>query len=391
MPRQVLEFRVIVASPSELYDTRKVVFEVIQELNITFEAQGVSIRGLGWEEYATPGIGSEVQEVIGAQLLQDYDILIALFATRLGTPTERHLSGTVEEIEHAIANTNSSMGRYRVQIYFKDRIESASSISIDELAKLTEFREQLGARGVLYKLFKDDDQLRPEIRVNLQRPILEYLKNRTADSPSAPVLLEPSDLAPKSEEPNEARVEHDEFGILDQAEEAEKAIQLSVVSINRINELILEIGAETDRQVAEMENTLISNASAAEKKIFMNHFAGFLKSKASALEQEARIARVNFSLFTGAIVVIAGVQKEGEVSERYKEELTAFLGVAETILTSLVESRTSVAGFRSAVANIPRITIQFNQAKRLLLHAIDECQAFFDEVERGIFEVTAKT
>jgi hypothetical protein len=391
MPRQVLEFRVIVASPSELYDTRKAVFEVIQELNRTFEAQGVSIRGLGWEEYATPGIGSEAQEVIGAQLLRDYDILIALFATRLGTPTERHLSGTVEEIEHAIANTGSSMGRYRVQIYFKDRIESASSISIDELAKLADFRKQLEPRGVLYKLFKDDDHLRPEIRVNLQRPILEYLKNRSIDSSSLQLPLKSADPPSKSEEPNEARVEHDEFGILDQAEVAEKSIELSVVSINRINELILEIGAETNKQVAEMENTLISNASAAQKKDFINNFAGFLKSKASALEQEARVARVNFNLFTDAIVVIAGVQKESELSEQYKEELAVFLGVAETMLNSLVESRSSVVGFRNAVANIPRITVQFNQAKRLLLHAIDECLAFFDEVERGIFEVTAKT
>lgn len=390
MPRRVLEFRVIVASPSELYETRRAVFEVIQELNRTFEGQGISIRGLGWEEYATPGVGNEIQEVISAQLLREYDILIALFATRLGTPTERHLSGTVEEIEHAIANTSSSMGKYRVQIYFKDRIESASNISINEFAKLSEFRDQLGPRGVLYKLFRDDDQLRPEIRVNLQRPILEYLRNNEADSFSL-TPSKPADVAEHSEKPNNTKVEHEDFGILDQAEEAEKAIELSVVSINRINELIVEIGTETNRQVAEMENTLISNASAADKKTFINHFAEFLKSRASALEQEARIARVNFGRFTGAVVVIAGVQKESDRPEQYKEELAVFLGVAETILANLAKSRMSVAGFRSAVANIPRITVQFNQAKRLLLHAIDECHALFDEVERGIFEVTAKT
>jgi hypothetical protein len=125
MPREVMEFRVIVASPSDVFDTRRAVFDGIHELNRTFEAQKISIRGLGWEEYVTPGIGSDPQNVINNQLLREYDILIAIFGTKLGTPTPNALSGTVEEIEHAIANTESPLGQYRVQVYFLDKIDSA--------------------------------------------------------------------------------------------------------------------------------------------------------------------------------------------------------------------------------------------------------------------------
>jgi hypothetical protein len=39
MPREVLEFRVVVASPSDVFDTRRAVFDGIHELNRTLEAQ----------------------------------------------------------------------------------------------------------------------------------------------------------------------------------------------------------------------------------------------------------------------------------------------------------------------------------------------------------------
>ncbi|MHC4042451.1 hypothetical protein [Bradyrhizobium sp. 23AC] len=392
MPRQVLEFRIVVASPAELYDTRRAVFDVIHELNRTLESQGISIRGVGWEEYATPGIGSEVQEVVSQQILREYDILIALLATRLGTPTEKHRSGTVEEIEHAIANTSNPMGLYRVQVYFRDRIESVSSISIDEFSKLTEFRKQLEPRGILYKLFKNDDELQREVRVNIQRPIQEYLRSNGYVASTPQATPKNSDTSPKdTPSATESAVAIDDFGILDRAAEAENAIESTGKSITRITELMQEIATETDKQVAAIENRLISNASSAEKRSFINHFAEFLKSKAIALDQEAKTARGSFNLFANSIVALAGLQRESQGSEQYRSELATFLNVAEMMLNTVIENRTSVAGFRTAVVNIPRITIQFNQAKKLLLDAIDECQTFFDEVERGIFEITAKT
>lgn len=124
MPREVSEFRVVVASPSDVFEARKAVFEVVDELNRAFEAQRVAVRGLGWEEYVTPGVGAEAQEVINEQLLGEYDILVALFGFKLGTPTRNALSGTVAEVERAIKNLDSPMGKHRVQVYFRDSVES---------------------------------------------------------------------------------------------------------------------------------------------------------------------------------------------------------------------------------------------------------------------------
>src|SRR5262245_34260005 len=154
MPRDVVEFRIVVASPSspaDVLEFRKIVFEVIDEMNTTFEIQKLAIRHLGWEEYASPGIGDHPQAVVSGQLLKEYDILIALFTTSLGTPTLNARSGTVEEIEHAIANKNSDLGQFRVQVYFIEQTLSPTNLlALEELRKVIEYREELGQRGVFY-------------------------------------------------------------------------------------------------------------------------------------------------------------------------------------------------------------------------------------------------
>jgi hypothetical protein len=392
VPREVTEFRIVVASPADLYETRKVIFNVIDELNRIFEIQKVSIRGLGWEEYVTPGIDTDVQTVISKQILNKYDILLALFATKLGTPTSNSASGTVEEIEHAIANIESPMGSHRVQVYFLDKIDGISGLSLDELRKVFEYRDTLGSRGVLYRTFKNNDELQREIRVNIERPILQYLESRSSVQPSATsneIKSGPAYGSQSREDVINSVVE--EGGFLDHLEIAEEALNASVSSLNQISSLMAEITAETDKQTAEIERLSWPSMPAKERKVIANNFASFLKSKAVNLRQEAEIARGNFAKYTGAFIVAANIEREQVDEERYKEEIYAFLKAAEEMLLQIPQSRISISGFKSAVSNLPRITIQFNQAKRLLLEAIDECLQLFDETERNIYEITAKT
>lgn len=387
MPREVSEFRIVVASPSDSYETRKAVFDVLHELNRSLEVQGISIRGLGWEEYVTPGIAADSQAVINEQLLTEYDILIAILATKLGTPTSNSVSGTVEEIEHAIANTKSSMGNFRVQVYFRDRIENISNISIDEYRKVAEFRESLKARGVLYRLFVDDRELQKEIRANIERPILEYLKRRGTElSPMPEKTLEVASKARDADHSIKAVAE--EFGILDHLERAENALAAAIACSSRIAPLVNEIADETNRQVAIFESS--ASLPAGPKKTIVNNFASFLRSKAEELKREASSACENFDTFADATILMAALEKETLDTERYDKDLAEFLRSAEGVLPIFSQARSATVAFMEVAKNLPRITIQFNQAKKELLEATGECLKFFDGVERRIFEITAR-
>jgi hypothetical protein len=371
-----------------MYETRRVVFDVLHELNRTFEVQRIAIRGLGWEEYVTPGIAAESQAVINQQLLTEYDILIGVFGTKLGTPTANSASGTVEEIEHAIANSKSPLGNYRVQVYFRDRIESASSISIDEYKKVAEFRESLKSRGVLYRLFADDKDLQKEIRANIERPILEFMMHHgVGSSISSAKHIEAASGA--AEVGTSFKSAAQEFGILDHMEKAENSLAASIASSARIAPLVNEIAEETNRQVTVFEQSV--SLPATQKKAVVNDFASFLKSKAAELKREASSARESFDVFADATILAAALEKETLDTESYDKDIAAFLRGAESVLPIFAEARKAAASFIAVAQNLPRITIQFNQAKRELLEATNECLNFFDNAERRIFEITAKT
>ena len=340
----------------------------------------------------TPGVATHPQVVINEQILKEYDILIAIFGTKLGSPTANAVSGTVEEIENAIANVDSAMGKYRVQVYFRDRIDSTANLSGEEFKKVLDYREQLGARGVLYRLFKDEQDLQQGIRLNLQRPILEFIQDKdpqfSHDSSTPADSMTPAPPVGGETEPTPTT---EELGLLDHAERAEDAIQAAVSSLERITNLIKEIGDETDREVEIIEKVSAPGTPAKEQKAVINSFAAFLKLRAFDLKQQAVIAHESFASFVASMIAAAHIQREFSDAEKYRSDVAKFLNIAEGTLTTLASNREGLTTLRTAVGNIPRLTIQFNQAKKQLLDALNECLQVFDGAERGIFEITAGT
>lgn len=94
--------KIFLASPMDLTEERKIFHSVIEKINrfigkfnhITFEV-------IGWEEYVMPDLGEDAQDIVNRQIQLDYDIFVCLFKDRIGTPTKRAQSGTIEEYERA--------------------------------------------------------------------------------------------------------------------------------------------------------------------------------------------------------------------------------------------------------------------------------------------------
>lgn len=94
---------VLVASPGDVSGLRDVVEHEIHRWNSNDRARRAALVMLPirWETDAVPLMGGDGQQVINGQLVDEADIVIAVFHTRLGTATPRSLSGTDEEIERA--------------------------------------------------------------------------------------------------------------------------------------------------------------------------------------------------------------------------------------------------------------------------------------------------
>ncbi|WP_343708396.1 hypothetical protein [Mycobacterium sp.] len=96
-----------------------------------------------WKSDGVPRLGGAGgQGVINEQLVDDADIVIALFDSRLGQATAEAVSGTAEEIQRAV-----DAGKH-VHVWFSNE-PIPRDADIDQLAALKKFRSDLGAQGLL--------------------------------------------------------------------------------------------------------------------------------------------------------------------------------------------------------------------------------------------------
>lgn len=105
MAYQATILNVMIASPSDVAEERQLVRDAIYEWNAIHSKQfSVMLNPIGWETHVAPEMGNRPQEIINKRILENSDILIGIFWTRLGTETGEYVSGTVEEISKHIAS-----------------------------------------------------------------------------------------------------------------------------------------------------------------------------------------------------------------------------------------------------------------------------------------------
>ena len=97
-----IKIKVFLASPMDL-EKERAQFQKV--LNLVNENDGAAKNAefvlLCWENDTRPGLNEDAQAVVNRQLRGDYDVFVCMFKDRVGTPTNRTISGTVEEYERA--------------------------------------------------------------------------------------------------------------------------------------------------------------------------------------------------------------------------------------------------------------------------------------------------
>jgi hypothetical protein len=130
-------YRLLIASPSDVEDEREVVVKVIQEWNDLHSfSRKVVLLPLRWETHTAPEYGTRPQEVINRAIVDQCDVLIGMFWTRIGTPTGESESGTIEEISRV-----ASLGK-PVMLYFSKIGADPDTIDVAQLLKVKEFKDR---------------------------------------------------------------------------------------------------------------------------------------------------------------------------------------------------------------------------------------------------------
>jgi nucleoside 2-deoxyribosyltransferase len=95
-----------------------------------------------WESHSAPLLGNRPQAIINEQLVNECDLLVGVFWTRIGTHTGVSVSGTAEEIEHFVAQNKP------VMLYFSQSPVDPEKIEIDQFTVLKTFKEKMRLKGL---------------------------------------------------------------------------------------------------------------------------------------------------------------------------------------------------------------------------------------------------
>lgn len=170
-------YKIMVGAPSDIKSEIQITQSVMQKWNsLHSEKQKIVLLPLHWSLNAYPTSGKQPQKTINEQVVAKSDLLICIFGTRIGTPTEDFQSGTIEEInKHLIAGKP-------VMIFFKQSVSDIASIDLEQLSKLQSFKKSIQGEA-LYWDYKDDIEFEKIISEKIQLHLNDHwIKDKIIDN-----------------------------------------------------------------------------------------------------------------------------------------------------------------------------------------------------------------
>ena len=171
MTYQATVINVMIASPGDVATERQNIKDVVHDWNVVHgQDRRLVLMPLGWESHASPRMGGRAQAIINEQVLENCDLLVAVFWTRLGSPTGESLSGTVEEINKHIGAGKSAM------LYFSNAPVRLDSVDEKQYQALREFREECQERGLI-ETYESIEEFRDKFTRQLTQTIFREFTN----------------------------------------------------------------------------------------------------------------------------------------------------------------------------------------------------------------------
>jgi TPR repeat protein len=175
----MVKLEVFVASPSDVQSERELLVGVVDEINELAETTGHILNLARWEKDVRPGVADDPQEVVNRQV-HAADITIVVFWKRLGTPTNRASSGTVEEFQRAVEEALSDPRR-EVFTYFKTALINLHKDDLAQASSVKSFRGAIDATTLAFEF-----RTAAEFRALVSRHLIDSVLDRAAQHVQLP-------------------------------------------------------------------------------------------------------------------------------------------------------------------------------------------------------------
>lgn len=173
MAYQALVLPVMIASPGDVNTERAIIRDVLHEWNdIHSSVNNVVLLPVGWETHSSPELGQPAQVLINERILKKCDLLVAVFWTRVGTPTLEEKSGTIVEIKKHIDAGKPAM------VYFSSAPVAPEALDAQQYSELSAFKAWCKPKGLINS-YENIEQFSNDFRRHIQIIINdnEYISN----------------------------------------------------------------------------------------------------------------------------------------------------------------------------------------------------------------------
>ncbi len=198
MPTEVTTLRIVVASPSDVGQERRLVESIATELNQGLGAElGVLVTVTRWETRAFPGFHQLGPQglIDGIIAIPDCDIFVGMFWKRFGTPVYDAESGTAHEFRLAYESWLKSKSP-EIMIYFNERKYLPKTVEeTNQRRQIIEFKQSFPKEGMWWE-YSGPASFQNLFRRHLTERILRASRTRfnSSDEPIRAVV----DMLPTS-------------------------------------------------------------------------------------------------------------------------------------------------------------------------------------------------
>lgn len=402
--QKVLE--VFVASPGDVAEERAMLEPIVAEINQTWARHlGVRLELVKWETHARPGVGTDAQAVINSQIPDDYDVFIGIFWSRLGTPTARAESGTVEEAERALERYRKDPTRMQVMFYFSDAALEPSAIDVEQFGRLQEFKRRLrGDEGALTRSYKTKDEFATLLRTHLSQVVRDWKGEWPAptspgqsSSPAREGAADPADetsleassaaVIEHGSAPREGHESRSPMAMESQTapavlssvavdEQDEGLLELNDVAteqFQKVSEFIGEITAATEalgtRTAERGEAIRESSADPVRLKHQVNQSAADLEEFADVVEQRIPVFAEAYSKALNTVAKLGMISVD--FGEAGVENVRSSVSQLEEMKKAVAGSRAGLGTMRQSISGVPRLTTRFTHARNRAVHVLE--------------------
>lgn len=403
MPTSVSLYKIFLGSPGGLDDERSAVRNAVEEVNRAKRHVGLGFCVVEGDKDVAPDVGAYAQDVINKKIVDDAEVFVFVFGTRVGTPTPTAESGTIEEFQRALQIRKANRGGWpKIMVYFSDAPVKPSSVDFEQFLRVQSFREESAKAGVFYYPFDSADRLEDLVRVHLNTVCGEIeaqglSRDAEGNEDSQPTSVAVVEL---QDDGSTDLDDDDDLGFYDCLAVADEQMAEITGVLERVTEAVVELGNKMSLRADEIGKAqeVSQTISSKDIKSFIDKAASDMSSFNRRIEGDVE----NFDSFGKEFVryTIKAIEIGEEVAganrfenpqdyEDFLESKRTFGKAIGNLLDGTDSAVTGIDALITSTSKMGRYTKPFNLAKRetaLLLTKQRDSILGFKTILEGLLE-----